>query len=57
MSSPEGVNSNRGQHILQHPFVQPAPIPDLEAIKEAMQELYGSGLKQIGCSEFYRPYP
>ena len=22
-----------------------------------MHELYGPGLKQIGCPEFYRPYP
>ena len=32
-------------------------VPNLGAIIEAVQELYGPGLKQIGCPEFYKAYP
>ena len=53
---PLGVGTNRGQQIPQ-PLMQPPPPPDLEAIREAVQELYGSGLRQIGCLKFYKPYP
>ena len=31
-------------------------VPDLGAIREAVQELYGSSLKQSGCPKFYKPY-
>ena len=44
------VNDNKGQQVQQvpqHPFGQLAPVPDLGAIKEAMQELYGPGLRKI----------
>ena len=44
---PIGMNGNMGQQVQQvsqKPFGQPAPIPDLGAIKEAMHELYGLGL-------------
>ena len=37
--------------------MQPPPPPDLEAIREVVHELYGFGLKQVGCLEFYKPYP
>ena len=37
--------------------MQPPPPLDLEAIREAVQELYGSGLRQAGHLEFYKPYP
>ena len=36
--------------------MQPAPVLDLGAIREALQELYGPGIKQIGCREFYKLY-
>ena len=48
IQSPIGVSTNRGQQIPQ-PFKQPPPPLDLEAIREAVQELYGLGLRQIGC--------
>ena len=40
---PLGAGTNRGQQILQ-PFMQPPPPPDLEAINEAVQELYEPSL-------------
>ena len=50
-----GVGANRGPQIPQ-PFMQP-PLPlDLEAIRDAIQELYGFGLRQIGRLESYKPY-
>ena len=51
-----GVGSNRGQQIRQ-PFMQPPPPLDFEVIKEAIQELYGPGLRQIGRLELYKPFP
>ena len=59
MQIPTGVNGNRGQQVQQvpqQPFGQPAPIPYLRAIKEAVQELYGLSLRKIGHPEFYKPY-
>ena len=52
-----GVGINRGQQIPQ-PFMQP-PLPpqNFEAIRKAVYELYGSGLRQVGHPEFYKPYP
>ena len=35
----------------------PPPPPNLEAIKEVVQELYGPNLRQVGHLEFYKPYP
>ena len=35
IQTPLGVGTNRGQQILQ-PFLQPPPLPDLEAINEAV---------------------
>ena len=60
MQPPVGVNGNRGQQVQQvpqHPFRQPTPIPNLSAIKEVVQELYGPSLRQIGSPKFYKPYP
>ena len=37
--------------------MQPTVVPDLGAIREAVHELYGPGLRQIGLPEFYKPYP
>ena len=37
--------------------MQPVAVPDLGAIREAVHELYGLGLRQIGRSGFYKPYP
>ena len=37
--------------------MQLALVPDLEAITEAVQELYGLGLGKIGCLKFSKPYP
>ena len=37
--------------------MQPPPRPNLEVIREVVHELYGSGLKQFGHPEFYKPYP
>ena len=37
--------------------MQPVAVLDLGAIREAVQELYGPGLRQIGCPEFYKTYP
>ena len=37
--------------------MQSPPPPDVEAIREAVQELYELGLRQIGRLEFYKPYP
>ena len=53
---PLGVGMNRGQQIHQ-PFMQPPPPPNLEAIREVIQELYGPNLRQVGRLEFYKPYP
>ena len=36
--------------------MQPAIVPDFGAIREAIQELYGPDLRQIG-TEFNKPYP
>ena len=36
--------------------MQPAALPDLWAIKEAVWELYGPNLRQIGRPKFYKPY-
>ena len=41
---PLGVGINRGQQIPQ-PLMQPPPLPDLEAIREAVYELYEFDLK------------
>ena len=37
--------------------MQPPPPPNLEAIREAVQELYGPDLRQVGYLKFYKPYP
>ena len=37
--------------------MQPDVVPDLGAIREAIQELYGPGIKKIGRPDFYKPYP
>ena len=37
--------------------MQPVAILDLGAIGEAVHELYGQRLMQIGHLEFYKPYP
>ena len=52
---PSGVGTNRGQQISQ-PFMKPPPPPDLEAIREAVYELYEPSLRQIGYLEFYMSY-
>ena len=60
MQPPAEVNGNRGQQVQQvpqYPFRKLDPILDLWAIREVVQELYGSGLRQIGCLDFYKPYP
>ena len=57
MQPPTGVNGNRGQQVPQQPFGQPTSVPDLEAIREAVQELYGLGLRKIDLLEFHKPYP
>ena len=36
--------------------MQPTTVLDLGAIKEAVQELYGLGLKKITSPDFYKPY-
>ena len=36
--------------------MQPPPLPDLEEIREVVQELYGQGLRQVGHPKFYKPY-
>ena len=46
ISPPFGVGINKGQQIPQ-PFMQPPP-PNLESIREAINELYGYGLRQVG---------
>ena len=43
------VGTNREQEVPQ-PFIPPPPPPDLEAIREAVEELYGPGLRQIDCT-------
>ena len=54
---PLGIGTNRGQQIPQ-PFMHPPPPPpNLEAIREAVQELYEYGLRLVGHIEFYKPYP
>ena len=57
MQPPTRVNGNRGQQVPQQPFGQLALVPDLGAIIEVVQELYGPGLRQIGHLKFYKPYP
>ena len=55
-----GVNGNMGQQVQQfpqQPFRQPALVPNLGAIREVVQELYGPGLRKIDHLEFYKPYP
>ena len=47
---------NRGQKIPQ-PLMQPPPPQNLEAIREAIHELYMPGLRQVFLQEFYKPYP
>ena len=38
--------------------MQPPPLPpNLEAMKEAVHELYRPGLRQVGRHKFYKPYP
>ena len=37
--------------------MHPPPPPNMEAIREAIQELYKLGLRQIDRPEFYKPYP
>ena len=37
--------------------MQPTAVPNLGAIREAVQESYGLGLRQIGRLKFYKPYP
>ena len=36
--------------------MQPPPSSNFEAIREAVQELYGLGIRQIGHLEFYKSY-
>ena len=49
ISPPLGVGINRDQQIPQT-FMQPPPPPqNLEAIREAIQELYELDLGQVGC--------
>ena len=36
--------------------MQPTPVQDLGAIRDAVQGLYGPGLRQISYTEFYKPY-
>ena len=43
--------------VPQQPFVLPAVVLDLWAFREVVHELYGPGLRHIGCPEFYKPYP
>ena len=67
MQPPIRVNGNWGQQFPQlpqqvpqaprQPFVQPIVVPNLGAIREAVQELYRPSLKQIGHLKFYKPYP
>ena len=60
MQPPIGVNGNKGrqvQQVPQKPFGQPALVPNLAAVKEAVQELYGPSLRQIDRAKFYKPYP
>ena len=59
MQPPAGINGNWGQQVQQVPrlpFVQPTSVQDLGAIKEAIQELCGPGLRKIGRPEFYKSY-
>ena len=54
------MNGNKGhqvQQVPQQPFRKPALVPNLGAIREVVQELYGPCLRQIGCAEFYKSYP
>ena len=37
--------------------MQPPPPLDLEVIREAVQEIYGLGLRQISHPKFYKSYP
>ena len=37
--------------------MQLALVPNLGAITEAVQKLYGPGLGKIGCLKFSKPYP
>ena len=37
--------------------MQPPPPPNLEAIREVVQELYEPSLRQVVHLEFYNPYP
>ena len=51
------IGTNRGHQIPQ-PFMQPPPPPpNLEAIREVIQEPYWLGLRQVGYPEFYNSYP
>ena len=37
--------------------MQPPPLPpNLGTIREAVQELYSPGLRQVGDLKFYKPY-
>ena len=37
--------------------MQPPPVPpNYEVIREAVHELYGHGLRQVGYPKFYKPY-
>ena len=60
MQPPKRVNHNWGQQVQQvpqQPFVQPAAVPDLRAIREAIHALYGLGIRKFGRPEFYKSYP
>ena len=70
MQPPVGINGSRERQVQQVPqvlqqvqqvprqlFVQPAAIPDLGPIREAVSELYRPGLRKIGRPKFYKPYP
>ena len=35
----------------------PLPPPNLEVIRETVQELYGPGLRQVSRPKFDKPYP
>ena len=52
MQFPVGMNGNKGQQVPQQPFRQPTSVLYLGAIREALHELYGPGLKKISRPEF-----
>ena len=52
MQPPARINGNWGQQVPQQPFVQPDVVQNLRAIREAVHELYGPGLRKIGLLKF-----